>query len=189
VLSASFVLSLTSLSQQPAVSPHRSRTKELSVSPETSLTAAVSPVSAPASGVAPAPGDFSVAPEIAQLAAPLSLPGQAGPAPDRPRTAGRRAGELTDLAAAPGRWWDQVRFDPSGPARIAVPGTAGAWLLVVPPGGAADCDCDCATLIAGEASEAGRPLRPGRVLLHGWSGVHRVQGAAHGYAVSLHFPR
>jgi hypothetical protein len=162
------------------------------VSSETSVTTAV----APASAVTPAPADFSVAPEIAQLAAPLSLPGQAGPA--RPRTAGRRAGELTDLAAAPGRWWDQVRFDPSGPARIAVPGTGfpgtpGAWLLVVPPGAAAECDCAYATLIAGEATEDGRPLRPGRVLLHGAGQrrpePHQVQGAAHGYAVSLHFPR
>jgi hypothetical protein len=146
----------------------------------------VSPAaSAPATS---APADFSVAPEIAQLAAPpvpALLPGQAGPPPDRPRTAGRRAGELTDLAAAPGRWWDQVRFDPSGPARIAVPGAGGAWLLVVPPGAAAECDCAYATLIAGEATEDGRPLRPGRVLLHG-AGAHRVLGAEHGYSVSLH---
>ncbi|HSZ38326.1 MAG TPA: hypothetical protein VK817_00045 [Trebonia sp.] len=160
------------------------------MSPETSVSPAVAPATA-------APADFSVAPEIAQLAAPLMpalLPGQAGP-PDRPRTAGRRAGELTDLAAAPERWWDQVRFDPSGPARIAIPGAGGAWLLVVPPGAAAECDCAYATLIAGEATEDGRPLRPGRVLLHGVGqhgvgqhgvGAHRVLGAGHGYSVSLH---
>lgn len=134
--------------------------------------------------------DFSVAPEIAQLAAPAVLPGQAPPQA-RPRTAGHRASELTDLAAAPERWWDQVRFDPSGPVRIPVPGGRGAWLLVVPPGGAAACGCAYATLLAGEASEDGRPLRPGRVLLHGsgrpGAGGHRVLGAAHGYSVSLHF--
>ena len=61
----------------------------------------------------------------------------------------------------------------------------GAWLLVVPPGGATRCDCAYATLIAGEAAENGRPLRPGRVLLHG-GGAHRVTGAENGYSVSLH---
>ncbi|MGH3169076.1 MAG: hypothetical protein ACRDN0_24740 [Trebonia sp.] len=153
------------------------------------------------------PADFSVAPEIAQLATAMVLPGpsvlprqtvlpgQTAPG-DRPFTAGRRAGELTDLAAAPGRWWDQVRFDPSGPVRIPVPGARGAWLLVVPPAGAAECDCAYATLVAGEATENGRPLRPGRVLLHGGrdhsgrerkAAAHRVLGAPHGYSVSLHF--
>jgi hypothetical protein len=136
--------------------------------------------------------DFSVAPEIARLATSAPLPWQVAPR-DRPLTAGRRAGELTDLAAAPERWWDQVSFDPSGPVRIPVAGTRGAWLLVVPPGAAAECDCAYATLVAGEATENGRPLRPGRVLLHGagahGSRGHRVLGAAHGYAVSLHFSR
>ena len=138
--------------------------------------------------------DFSVAPEIAQLAASAVLPvlpgqglagqGLAGQGPP-PLTAGRRAGELADLAAAPQRWWDLVCFDPSGPVTIPVPGARGASLLVLPPGADRDCDCAYATLIAGEATEDGRPLRSGRVLVHR-AGVHRVRGAAHGYSVSLH---
>jgi hypothetical protein len=132
--------------------------------------------------------DLSVAPEIAQLAFPF-VPAPHGAATAAPRTAGRLAGELTSLAAAPQRWWDLVRFDPDGPVRIPVPDSAGAWLLVVPPGAAADCDCTCATLIAGQASEAGRPLRPGRVLLHGSRTPHAVRGAADGYSVTLHGER
>ncbi len=141
--------------------------------------------------------DLSVAPEIAQLAAPL-LPVQQDVT--APRTDGRIAGELAALAAAPQRWWDLVRFDPAGPVRIPVPGAAGVWLLVVPPGAAADCDCAQATALAGEAVElpadgagygAGRPLRPGRVLVHGTAnnqrGVpHRLRTAGHGYSVTLH---
>lgn len=139
----------------------------------------------------PASADFSVAPEIAQLAtsflpAQAVLPGQTASS-DLPPTAGRRAGELTDLAAAPERWWDQVRFDASGPVRIPVPGARDTWLLVVPPGTVADCDCGYGTLVAGEAAEDGRPLRPGRVFLHGSGvGAHRIRGAGHGYSVSLH---
>jgi hypothetical protein len=56
----------------------------------------------------------------------------------------------------------------------------------VPPGFVTDCDCRYATLAAGEAAEDGRPLRSGRVLLHGAAGPHRVSGAAHGYSVTLH---
>jgi len=65
--------------------------------------------------------DLSVAPEIAQLAAPFVLPPQARVA--HPRTVGRVAGELTRLAAAPQCWWDLVRFDPDGPARVLAHGT------------------------------------------------------------------
>lgn len=126
--------------------------------------------------------DLSVAPEIAQLAAPPALPPQG---PGLPLTAGRLAGELALLAAEPQRWWDLVRFDPDGPVRVTVPGTRGAWLLVVPPGAAADCDCAYATLIAGEAADGGRLLRPGRVLLHR-TGPHRFHGTGCGYSVSLH---
>ena len=130
--------------------------------------------------------DLSVAPEIAQLAAPfVPLP------PSRenaaPHTDGRRAGQLSELAAAPQRWWDLVRFDPDAPLRVPVPGTAGAWLLVLPPGAVTDCDCGYATLLAGEVAEAGRPLRAGRVRVHGGDGRHRMLGAGRGYSVSLHF--
>jgi len=63
--------------------------------------------------------DLSVAPEIAQLADPF-VPAQHVTA--APRTDGRTAAALTELAATPQRWWDLVRFDPRGPVRIPVPG-------------------------------------------------------------------
>jgi hypothetical protein len=137
--------------------------------------------------------DLSVAPEIALLAAPI-VPAQTDADAPRPRTHGRLAGDLADLAAAPQRWWDLVRFDPQGPLRIPVPGPPGAWLLVVPPGAAADCDCGQATALAGEAVETtgpagtgtARPLRPGRVLVHGSGAQHRLLTAGHGYSVTLH---
>ena len=71
--------------------------------------------------------------------------------------------------------------------RVPVPGTAGAWLVVLPPGAVTDCDCGYATLLAGEAAEAGRPLRAGRVRVHGDGAPHRLLGAGHGYSVSLHY--
>src|SRR5262249_13837394 len=131
--------------------------------------------------------DLSVAPEIAQLAAPVTV---ALPPPVRaarePRTAGRAAGELARLAAAPQKWWDLVRFDPDGPVPPPAPGADGPWLLVPPPGAVADCDCGSAPLLAGEATESAAPLRAGRVRLHGRPAPHRVRGAGHGYAVTLH---
>ena len=89
--------------------------------------------------------DLSVAPEIAQLADPF-VPAQHAAA--APRTDGRTAGDLADLAATPQRWWDLVRFDSGGPARIPVPDAPGTWLLVLPPGATADCDCEQATALA-----------------------------------------
>jgi hypothetical protein len=142
--------------------------------------------------------DLSVAPELAQLAA-SSVTAPPARASASPRTPGRLAADLSRLAAAPQRWWDLVRFDPDGLARIPVPGADGAWLLVLPPGATADCDCRYATLLAGEASEtplpppvgrpftAARPLRPGRVRVHGRGAPHRITGAGHGYSVSLHW--
>jgi len=135
--------------------------------------------------------DLSVAPEIALLAAP-HVPAQTdAPAP---RTDGRLAGDLADLAAAPQRWWDLVRFDAGGPLRIPVPGAPGTWLLVAPPGAVVDCDCGQATALAGEAletsgpgpAETARALRPGRVLVHGSRAPHRLLTAGHGYSVTLH---
>ena len=138
--------------------------------------------------------DLSVAPEIAQLAAPFAAPSPARPGA-APRTDGRAAAELGELGGAPQRWWDLVRFDPDGPLRIPLPGEAGAWLLVLPPGTVTGCDCRYATLLAGAAAEAAgagpappahRPLRPGRVLVHGGAAPHLVAGAGHGYSVTLH---
>jgi hypothetical protein len=158
--------------------------------------------------------DFAVAPEIAQLATALVAVSHGTAAP---RTDGRVAGDLADLAATPQGWWDLVRFDPDGPVRIPVPGAPGTWLLVLPPGAAADCDCRQATALAGEAVEAaagiaggppranpeppgadqtsahqpsaapaGRPLRPGRVRVHGAGLPHRLRAVGPGYSVTLH---
>lgn len=138
--------------------------------------------------------DLSVAPEIAQLADPIA---GAQPAAAAPRTDGRTAGDLADLAATPQRWWDLVRFDSAGPVRIPLPGAPGTWLLVLPPGAAADCDCQQATALAGEAVETAggratvatpsRPLRPGRIRVHGTRAPHRVRTAGPGYSVTLHW--
>jgi hypothetical protein len=131
--------------------------------------------------------DLSVAPEIAQLAGPL-VPATHVAA----RTDGRIAGDLSDLAAAPQRWWDLVRFDHDGPVRIPVPDAPGSWLLVLPPGTATDCDCQQATALAGEAVEAAPggarpgPLRPGRVRVHGAPAPHRLRSVGPGYSVTLH---
>lgn len=149
--------------------------------------------------------DLSVAPEIARLAMGLIPPRQD---PAAPRTDGRIAGDLADLAAIPQRWWDLVRFDKDRPLRIQVPDAPGTWLLVLPPGSAVDCHCKQATALAGEAVEtsggarsvepgsvatshgepadSGRPLRPGRVRVHGTGSPHRLRSAGHGYSVSLH---
>jgi hypothetical protein len=144
--------------------------------------------------------DLSVAPEIAQLADPIAA---VQPAAAGPRTDGRIAGDLADLAATPERWWDLVRFDERGPVRIPVPDAPGTWLLVLPPGTTADCDCRQATALAGEAIEMTspgpaaapaelspgmprRPLRPGHVRVHGTPAPHRVRTVGRGYSVTLH---
>jgi hypothetical protein len=148
--------------------------------------------------------DFSVAPEIAQLAEALA---PVRPALAAPRTDGRIAGDLADLAATPERWWDLVRFDARGPVRIPVPDAPGTWLLILPPGATADCDCRQATALAGEAVEITnqgepanwaaapgpgaprRPLRPGHVRVHGTPAPHRVRTVGPGYSVTLHYLR
>ncbi|HET9081233.1 MAG TPA: hypothetical protein VFO01_12055 [Trebonia sp.] len=144
--------------------------------------------------------DFSVAPEIAQLTDRF-----APHVATASRTDGRIAGDLADLAATPQRWWDLVRFDERGPVRIPLPDAPGAWLLVLPPGATAECDCRQATALAGEAVEiaggltlsghagqanaaaAGHPLRPGRVRVHGTGVPHRVCAISPGYSVTLCF--
>lgn len=130
--------------------------------------------------------DLSVAPEIAQLAAPLPPLPAAGGAPAAGLTAGQLASGLQRLAAAPRRWWDLVRFDPAGPLRIAVPAPFEAWLLVIPPDGQAHCQCVISALAAGAAAEGARPLAQGRALVHGGGLGHLVRNAGQGYALTLH---
>jgi hypothetical protein len=130
--------------------------------------------------------EISVAPEIALLAA-ASLPAADLPGNEAPLTLGTLARHLRMLSATPERWWGLVRFDPTRSVKIEVedqPGY-GAWLMVMPPGDAGrDCDCDVATLIAGEAAEAGAVLRPGSARVHGPR--HWLRGHGAGYSISLH---
>ena len=149
--------------------------------------------------------DMSVAPEIAILAeASLLIPAQpargtSGHAGTRP-TLGTLARHLRILAASPERWWGLVRFDPDRSVRIEIEDQPeyGAWLVVLPPAHAGqqsagqqsagqDCDCDVATVIAGEATEGapgGAVLRPGVTRVHGQR--HRLRGQGAGYSISLH---
>jgi hypothetical protein len=139
---------------------------------------------------------MSVAPEIAILAeasllipappARAGTPGQEGARP----TLGTLARHLRILAASPERWWGRVRFDPDRSVRIEIEDQPeyGAWLVVLPPGDTGqDCDCDVATVIAGEATEGapgGAVLRPGSTRVHGQR--HRLRGHGAGYSISLH---
>ncbi len=137
--------------------------------------------------------DMSVAPEIAILAeAARFVPAQsAARPPDGPGlTLGTLARHLRLLAASPERWWGLVRFNPDRSVHIRVEAQPEyeAWLVVLPPRDAGrDCDCDVATLIAGEATE-GAPgsavLRPGTTRVHGQR--HRLRGHGAGYSISLH---
>src|SRR5271157_6205743 len=151
---------------------------------------------------------MSVAPEIAILAeAALLIPAQpagaqpagaqpagalsATRAPQVPQvTLGTLARQLRMLAATPERWWGLVRFSPDRSVKIGVDGQPEyeAWLVVLPPGDSGrDCDCDVATIIAGEATD-GAPgsavLRPGPTRVHGQR--HRLHGHGAGYSISLH---
>ena len=138
---------------------------------------------------------MSVAPEIARLAEavllvparPASRPQEAG-APQV--TLGALARTLRVIAAAPERWWGMVRFNPDRSVKIVVEDQPEyqAWLVVLPPGDAGQhCDCDVATVIAGEVTE-GAPgsaaLRPGPMRVHGPR--HRLRGHGAGYSISLH---
>ncbi len=142
---------------------------------------------------------MSVAPEIAILAeASLLIPAQpartgtSGQAGTRP-TLGTLARHLRILAASPERWWGLVRFDPDRSVRIEIEDQPeySAWLVVLPPAHAGqqsagqDCDCDVATVIAGEATEGapgGAVLRPGSTRVHGQR--HRLRGDGAGYSIS-----
>jgi hypothetical protein len=116
----------------------------------------------------PLTADMSVAPEIARLAeAVLLVPVQptvaSAPGPDRPGghaenplTLGTLARRLRSIAATPERWWGLVRFEPDRSVTVTVEECAAyqARLVILPPGDAGQsCDCDVATMIAGEATE------------------------------------
>ena len=145
--------------------------------------------------------DMSVAPEIARLAEAVLLGPARPPAPpaERPHEAGHAAAQptlgtlarqLRSIAAAPERWWSLVRFEPGRSVHIMVEECAAyqAWLVVLPPGDAGQvCDCDVATMIAGEAIEgtpASAVLRPGPVRVH--ADRHGLRGRGAGYSISLH---
>jgi hypothetical protein len=149
----------------------------------------------------PLTADMSVAPEIARLAETVLLVPARPPAPsaERPHEAGHAAAQptlgtlarqLRSIAATPERWWGLVRFEPGRSVQIMVEECAAyqAWLVVLPPGDAGQmCDCDVATMIAGEAIEgtpASAVLRPGPVRVHG--GRHGLRGRGTGYSISLH---
>jgi hypothetical protein len=157
---------------------------------------------------------MSVAPEIARLAEPILLlppqhpqhpqPGQQTAPIARP-TLGTLARRLRIIAATPERWWSLVRFEPGQAVEIGIEAPPGyrVWLMVLPPGHQGQpCDCDAATMIAGEAVErperperphrphrpddtdAGPLLRPGSLRVHGQR--HRLHGRGTGYSISLH---
>ena len=151
---------------------------------------------------------MSVAPEIARLAeSVLLLPQlplkpaaradrQGGGQDDSPAhtalgmTLGALSRELRAIAATPERWWSLVRFEQDRSVTIMVEQCASydAWLVVLPPGDTGQaCDCEVATMIAGEAAEGTGPgavLRPGPVRVHG--GRHGLRGQGAGYSISLH---
>ena len=144
---------------------------------------------------------MSVAPEIARLARTALLVPAPPAVPSAPirdlaeqtaaqPTLGTLARQLRSIAAAPERWWSLVRFEPGRSVHIIIEECAAyrAWLVILPPGDAGQvCDCDVATMIAGEAAEGtpGRAvLRPGPVRVHG--DRHGLRGQGAGYSISLH---
>jgi hypothetical protein len=149
--------------------------------------------------------DMSVAPEIARLAEAIPLlpaqpearadsPGRREPTgATAPMTLGALSRELRTIAATPERWWGLVRFEQDRSVTIVVEECPSyrAWLVVLPPGDPGQaCDCEVATMIAGEACETtegtgdGAVLRPGPVRVHG--GRHGLRGQGTGYSISLH---
>ena len=158
--------------------------------------------------------EIAILAEASLLIPAQSARGNSGQAGTRP-TLGTLARHLRILAASPERWWGLVRFDPDRSVRIQIEDQPeySAWLVVLPPAHAGqqsadqqsagqqsagqqsagqqsagqDCDCDVATVIAGEASEGapgGAVLRPGVTRVHGQR--HRLRGQGAGYSISLH---
>jgi hypothetical protein len=138
--------------------------------------------------------------DAAVPAQPSADPASADPASAAPRlTLGALAARLRDIAAAPEQWWALVRFDPDRPVRITIDRdpSCTTWLTIQPPGNPGTpgtpenlgqpCDCDAATIIAGEATEGpenSAPLRPGPIRVHGRP--HVLRGHGPGYTVIMH---
>src|SRR6202046_5148188 len=95
--------------------------------------------------------DVSVAPEIAQLMAPLGLLAP-NPAAATRLSVGDLARQLKLITGAPERWWHLVRFDPGQPVVVDIPvdisadGPYRAWLTILPPA-AADTGGRCGDVI------------------------------------------
>jgi hypothetical protein len=147
--------------------------------------------------------DVSVAPEIAQLMAPLGLLNpNPHPAAVTRLSVGDLARQLKLITGAPERWWHLVRFDPGQPVVVDIPvdGPYRAWLTILPPAATATASAtetgersDVITVVAGELTEPGTsPLTPGRVRVHGAGQPHRASqprravNTSDGYTVSVH---
>jgi hypothetical protein len=142
--------------------------------------------------------DVSVAPEIAQLMAPLGLLNpNPNPAAVTRLSVGDLARQLKLITGAPERWWHLVRFDPGQPVVVDIPvdGPYRAWLTILPPAAttatatatATGERSDVITVVAGELTEPGTsPLTPGRIRVHGASQPRRAVNTSDGYTVSVH---
>jgi hypothetical protein len=161
---------------------------------------------AEAAGAARATGATEAAGATRAADAPVPAQPSADPASAAPRlTLGALAARLRDIAAAPEQWWALVRFDPDRPVRITIDRdpSCTVWLTIQPPGNQGNpgnpgtpgnpgnlgqpCDCDAATIIAGEATEGpenSAPLRPGPIRVHGRP--HVLRGHGPGYTVIMH---
>ncbi len=137
--------------------------------------------------------DVSVAPEIAQLMAPLGLLAP-NPAAVTRLSVGDLARQLRLITGAPERWWHLVRFDPGQPVVVDIPvdGPYRAWLTILPPAATGRANetgerSDVITVVAGELTESGAsPLTPGRVRVHGAGWPRRSVNTSDGYTVSVH---
>ncbi len=115
-------------------------------------------------------------------------------------TPGRLAGLLRAAVGDPARWWYLVRFDPRRPLhlRLDAPPECELWLTTTPPGHRGPPPgpgpgCAVLAVVAGELAErtitaggaASRPLRPGRIRVHGDGYLHELVNPGGCYAVSL----
>jgi hypothetical protein len=130
--------------------------------------------------------DLSVVPDI-------TLQGESSPyavASARP-TVGRLSAVAEDLVARPSGWWHLVRFDGT-PVLLSVADDIEARLVSWPPGfqpqtaSAPAPVPEVISVIAGELSIAGRPLRPNRIRVRGGLDGRELVNHGPGFAISLH---